>query len=283
VYDHLVHNWMEERTSSIETAISTFLSDIEAGKYQMQHSDDALVGSTSGPSSHELEPLINLRDCHSLFWPTESKKESNGICPLTAANSHWWESSGMSHFVNTCECEGGYDLNIVDMICHLQTHNHWIAKVAALVVMEHDVTTGLHSLREPQSSIKESRSPYQPQVPFIQPSTGGAKTENETSDDKDIKQIKRTFQGYRRKNQMLAGIEESSSAEKESLQNSDSNTASESKCYKAFQEARYKSKNAIDATRSSMRLRERRKKRDILTGADDGESSVDSGLSNLDF
>jgi hypothetical protein len=82
---------------------------------------------------------------------------------------------------------------------------------------------------------------------------------------------------------MLAGIKESSSAEKESLQNSDSDTASESKCYKAFQEARYKSKNAIDATRSSMILRERRKKRDILTGADDGESSVDSGLSNLDF
>jgi hypothetical protein len=85
---------------------------------------------------------------------------------------------------------------------------------------------------------------------------------------------------------MLAGIKESSSAEKESLRvihDSDSNTASESKRYKAFQEARYKSKSAIDVTRSSMSLRERRKKRDILTGADEGESSVDSGLSNLDF
>jgi hypothetical protein len=125
VYNHLVHNWMEERTSSIETAISTFLSDIEAGKYQMQRSDNASAGSTSGPSSHELEPLINLRDCHSLFcWPTKSKKESNGICPFTTANSHWWESSGMSHLVNTCQCKDGYDLNIVDMICHFQTHNH---------------------------------------------------------------------------------------------------------------------------------------------------------------
>jgi hypothetical protein len=79
--------------------------------------------------------------------------------------------------------------------------------------MEHDVTTGLHPLREPQSSIKESRSPHQPQVLFVQPPTGGAKTEGETSDDEDIKQIKRTFQGHRRKNQMLAGIKESSSAE----------------------------------------------------------------------
>jgi hypothetical protein len=61
--------------------------------------------------------------------------------------------------------------------------------------MEYDVTTGLHPLREPQSSIKESRSPHQPQVLFVQPPTGGAKTEGETSDDEDIKQIKRTFQG----------------------------------------------------------------------------------------
>ncbi|KAL3777849.1 hypothetical protein ACHAWO_012168 [Cyclotella atomus] len=275
VYDNLVHNWMDERISSIESAISIFLSDIEQGKYQMQRSDDASAGSMTGPLPHELEPLINLRDCHSLFWSTESKK-SSGICPFTAVNNNWWESSGMSHLVDTCECTDGYDLDTVGMICHLQAHNHWIARVAALVVREHDVTTGLHSLREPHSSIKESNSPYQPQVLFTQPRTGVPKTEGEESENED-KQIKELFHGNRRKNQMLAGIEESSTAEKESSHDSDSDTASESKRFKTSQEVRYKGKSAMDTKRSSKRLKELRKKKDILTNVDDGESSNGSG------
>jgi hypothetical protein len=82
---------------------------------------------------------------------------------------------------------------------------------------------------------------------------------------------------------MLAGIEESSTAEKESSHDSDSDTASESKRFKTSQEVRYKGKSAMDTKRSSKRLKELRKKKDILTNVDDGESSVDSGLSNRDF
>ena len=81
---------------------------------------------------------------------------------------------------------------------------------------------------------------------------------------------------------MLAGIMESSSEDKESANNdSDSETASESKRFKTAQNVRYQG-NDVKERRTSTRLRERKKK-DLLTSVDDGESSIDSVFSKSWF
>jgi hypothetical protein len=213
-----------------------------------------------------------------LFWPTESRKKATGICPFTEANQGWLDSSGMSELVQSCTCSEGYDLDIVNMIMHLQTHSHWISKVASLIVMEHDVTTGMHPLRGPHSPAHETASPQQPQKLF-RTNTGNPKRTGESDSDSNDEPPRATL-GKRRTNQLLSRIPESSS-DKEHESTSGSDTASESKHYKAAQAKRYQITDAKRPVRSSTRIA--RNKRDLLNRADDGESSVDSALSNQEF
>eukprot|EP00956_Cyclotella_meneghiniana_P033710 scaffold98469_cov63-Cyclotella_meneghiniana.AAC.7 len=271
IFEHLVHNWMDERSTVIDQALTQYLNS-EKKTLRIEYPS---TGPYPEPPPEELHAINKLRDCHSLFWPTESNKLANGICPFAEANSQWWENSGMSTIANTHHCTDGYDLNVVDMITHLQSHHHWIAQVAAIVVMEHDVTTCMHELRAPNSNIKETASPHQPQNLFKPTPTTNSDSNDESESDEEIQQAK-TLLSNRRRSQMLAGIMESSSEDKES-NDSDSETASESKRFKTAQDARYQSSNAKEK-RSSMRLRERKKK-DVLTSVDDGESSIDSVLS----
>ena len=237
IFENLAHNWMDERDRAIAAAAkSALLSEIKKKKYQMQRNDDDSVGSDAAPLPHELDLINNLRQCHSLFWPMESKKEVNGICPFTEANRCWLESSRMSELVQSCNCTDGYDLNIVDMIMHLQSHSHWVSRVASLTVMEHDICIGMHPLRGESMPIQETTSPHQPQELFRPKSN--LKTTGGESDSDD--EPPRATLGKRRNQQILAGIPETSSSEKESNNDSDSDTASESKRYKAAQEVRYK-------------------------------------------
>lgn len=135
---------------------------------------------------------------------------------------------------------------------------------------------GVRSFKSPKSAIKETRSPHHPLNLFSssakQPPAKLDTTETIVIDDEQEQEpISRS-----RTNKLLAGICESSSDELHNT-SSDSETASESKRYKAAQRTIFKGDEPAKSTRASTRLR---KKRELLDLEDDGESSVGSVLTN---
>jgi hypothetical protein len=272
IFDHLIHNWMEEREIAIETATAKLKQEIENGKYEVQRN---VLESSNSPQllPHELEKIKHFLTCHSLFWPTESKSEATGICPFTASNRQWLENNGMSDLFPMSDCTEGYDLNTVDLISHLQSHHsHWMSKIASLILMEHDVLSGMHLPSSPASAIKESRSPHQPQKLFKNDKESTLDSTGNNNDDLE----EGTFSKMRH-SKLLSGILESSSEEENDQHSSDSDTASESKRYAKFKAARFKDAKTETWTRT--RLRERK---NLLKMVDDGESSVTSVLTNQD-
>jgi hypothetical protein len=272
IFDNLLQNWMEDRRAAIRAATPALVHSITTGDYAPERNDEDPSESPAKLHSREIETISQLQDCHSLFWSTESNEEETGICPFTEANRQWQETVGESSILPTCTCSEGYGLRTAEMIIHLQSHNHWLSKAASIVLKEHEVALGVRSFKSPKSAIKETRSPHQPLNLFSssakQPPAKLDTTETIVIDDEQ-KQRSRT-------NQLLAGICESSSEELHNA-SSDSETASESKRYKAAQRTIFKGDEPAKSTRASTRLR---KKRELLDLEDDGESSVGSVLTN---
>jgi hypothetical protein len=272
IFDNLIHNWMEEREIAIESATAKLKQNIEDGTYEVERN---ILDSSDSPEllPHELDTIKHFSKCHSLFWPTESKSDATGICPFAEANRHWLEDSGLSTTFPACDCTEGYDLNTVDLISHLQSHHsHWVSKIASFILMEHDVLTGMHLPCTPASTIKEPRSPHQPQKLFK--STNESPSTGNKDDTKDEPKVG-TFPAMRH-SKLLAGIAESSSEEANDQHDSESDTDSESKRYVKAKAARFGEAKKDEWTK---RLRDRKS---LLKMVDDGESSVTSVSTNLD-
>jgi hypothetical protein len=278
----LAHNWMEDRDLAIHNGITNFMEALNKEKVQMVRDDSESANSVNALTIRDCETAKCLRLCHSLFWTTESGKQTTGICPFSPANRHWMEKAGLSSLSPNCECENGYYLDIVELVYHLQhEHNHWLATLSAYVLTDHDIITSKY---EGTPSSKIEISPQRSKKLFsstASKSVGRPKTTGQAASRCEMDDNSSTDSPSNRlERQVLAGIPEDeiaslNSSAKKKRSDSDS-TASASKRYKQAQASRL---SGASERRTSTRLRKQQRER-LLNRADDG-GSVTSILSDM--